>query len=75
MRSRMRGSPTHTVDLGMLAALYALTGDKDRAFALLDKAYAERDWSLRDLKVSPVWDPLRSDPRFSRLLKRVNLED
>ena len=59
----------------MLAALYALTGDKDRAFALLDKAYAERDWSLRDLKVSPVWDPLRSDPRFSRLLKRVNLED
>src|SRR6267378_1562253 len=62
------------VDLGMLAALHAQTGDKDRAFALLDKAYAERDWSLRDLKVSPVWDPLRSDPRFSRLLKRVNLD-
>ncbi len=48
------------VDLGMLAALHALTGDKDRAFALLDKAYAERDWSLRDLKVNP--SGIRSAP-------------
>ena len=62
------------VDLGMLAALHVVTGDKNGAFALLDKAYAERNWSLRDLKVSPVWDPLRSDPRFSGLLKRVNLD-
>ena len=62
------------LDLGMLAALHVVTGDKNGAFVLLDKAYAERNWSLRDLKVSPVWDPLRSDPRFSGLLKRVNLD-
>ncbi len=74
LRDLEERSQREYVDLGMLAALHALTGDKDRAFALLDKAYAERNWSLRDLKVSPVWDPLRSDPRFSRLLRRVNLD-
>ncbi len=56
------------------AVLHALLGDNDRAFALLDKAYAERDWTLRDLKVSPFWDSLCSDPRFPRLLKQVNLD-
>ena len=56
------------------AALYANIGDTERAFALLDKAYAERDWMLRDLKVSPMWDPLRNDPRFARLLKQMRLD-
>ena len=54
--------------------LYANIGDTERAFALLDKAYAERDWMLRDLKVSPMWDPLRNDPRFARLLKQMRLD-
>jgi serine/threonine-protein kinase len=56
-----------------LASLYAMLGDKDRAFALLDRAYAEKDWMLRDVKVSPIWDPLRKDPRFSRLLSQMRL--
>lgn len=56
-----------------LASLYALLGDKDRAFALLDRAYAEKDWMLRDVKVSPIWDPLRKDARFSRLLSQMRL--
>jgi serine/threonine-protein kinase len=58
---------------GMLAALHALLGDRDRAFALLEQAYAEKDWTLRELKISPVLDPLRGDPRFARLLKKLNL--
>ena len=53
--------------------IYAMLGDKDRAFALLDRAYAEKDWMLRDVKVSPIWDPLRKDPRFSRLLSQMRL--
>jgi eukaryotic-like serine/threonine-protein kinase len=57
-----------------VALIHAGLGDKDAAFAWLDKAYAERDFPLRHLKVAPYWDSLRSDPRFARLLQRVHLE-
>ena len=58
---------------GMLAAVHALLGDRDRAFALLDRAYEEKDWTVRELKVSPMWDPLRDDPRFGKLLNKMKL--
>ena len=58
---------------GMLAAVHALLGDRDRAFALLDRAYQEKDWTVRELKVSPMWDPLREDPRFGKLLNKMKL--
>jgi adenylate cyclase len=58
---------------GILAALHALLGDRDRAFFLLDQAYAEKDWTLREVKITPMLDPLRSDPRFAKLLKKLNL--
>jgi tetratricopeptide (TPR) repeat protein len=57
----------------VLAGLYALLGDRDRAFALLEQAFAEKDWTLREVKVSPMLDPLREDPRFAKLLKKLNL--
>jgi hypothetical protein len=41
---------------------------------LLEQAYAERDWMLRDVKVSPMWDPLRNDPRFGKLLQQMRLD-
>jgi len=59
---------------GTLAALYALLGDRDRAFALLEQAYAEKDWTLREVKVSPMLDSLRGDPRFAKLLKKLDLD-
>jgi hypothetical protein len=46
-------------------------GEKDRAFAELNKAYENRISSLLYLKVEPQLDPLRSDPRFQELLKKV----
>jgi TolB-like protein/Flp pilus assembly protein TadD len=55
------------------AIVYAGLDEKDRAFAWLEKAYAERDGSLPMLKVNPSWDPLRSDPRFADLVRRVGL--
>jgi serine/threonine-protein kinase len=58
----------------LIARVYAALGDKEQAFEWLDKAYAERDWGLVALRVDPTLDDLRSDPRFSDLLKRMNLQ-
>jgi hypothetical protein len=55
------------------AVIYAGLGEKDQAFAALKKAYELRDIRLTIMKVSPVWDPLRSDPRFQDLLRRISL--
>ena len=54
-----------------IAMVYTGLGDKDEAFAWLDKAYAERCEYLVYLPTEPVADPLRSDPRFPALLQRL----
>ena len=59
------------VSPGELAILYAALGDKEKAFASLEKAYTERDFQLTDLKAEPGYDPLRDDSRFQDLLRRV----
>src|SRR5712692_8245637 len=56
-----------------LAYIHIALGEKDEALALLEKAYEERDSNMIDLKVDPIYDPLRSDPRFVELLRRMNL--
>ena len=56
-----------------VAAAYAALGDKDGAFAELEKAYKHHDWFLQRMKVDPFMDPLRDDPRFAEMLKRINL--
>ena len=56
-----------------IAAVYSALGDKDRAFKWLEHAYEGRDGWLAWLPVDPVVDNLRSDQRFSDLLKRVGL--
>jgi TolB-like protein/Tfp pilus assembly protein PilF len=56
-----------------IACLYAALGDKDKAFAELGRAFAEHAWDLHRLKVDPFMDPLRDDPRFADLEKRIGL--
>lgn len=56
-----------------IAVAYTGLGENDRAFEALEKAYTERSWGMGMLKVNPVFDGLRSDPRFAVLLRRVNL--
>jgi eukaryotic-like serine/threonine-protein kinase len=56
-----------------VAHMYAMLGDKDRAFAELEKSLAANDWDINRLKVDPFMDPLRGDARFAALLERLNL--
>jgi serine/threonine-protein kinase len=55
------------------ALIYAGLGDKDQAFAWLEKAYTERSVWMPWLKVDPKFDSLRSDPHFAELMRRVGL--
>jgi len=53
--------------------LYGLLGDKNRAFAALERAYIAHSACMPFLRIDPNWDELRSDPRFNDLVRRVGL--
>jgi serine/threonine protein kinase/Tfp pilus assembly protein PilF len=55
------------------ALVYAGLEDRDQAFMWLEKACEERFNRLAYVKVEALWDPLRSDPRFAELLRRVGI--
>jgi len=57
-----------------IALVYYGLGDKDRVFEWLEEAYQERAMPT-ELQVDPLWDGLRSDPRFTALLKKMGLAD
>ena len=57
------------------AAIYGLLGDKDKAFAALEKSLDAHDWDIGLIKVDPFVDSLRDDPRFKDLLRRMNLTE
>jgi TolB-like protein/DNA-binding winged helix-turn-helix (wHTH) protein/Tfp pilus assembly protein PilF len=56
-----------------MAVIYTGLGDKDRAFEWLEKGYSERPNWMFSIKVDPRMDPLRSDPRYKELLRRMGL--
>jgi TolB-like protein/DNA-binding winged helix-turn-helix (wHTH) protein/Tfp pilus assembly protein PilF len=63
-----------SVSLGAVALCYAALGEKDKAFLWLEKAYAEKSSFMTTLKYWSVFDPIRSDPRFTDLVKRTRLQ-
>jgi len=67
-RSRKR----RYISAGNIATIYIGLDKKELAFDWLEKAYQDKDIVVVWLKVSPVLDPLRSDPRFMKLLKRIS---
>jgi TolB-like protein/Tfp pilus assembly protein PilF len=66
-------SPHDYMPPGFLGSAYARIGEKERAFAWLEKAYKQHDPALANLKVDPSLDSLRSDPRYLDLLKKLGL--
>ena len=55
------------------ALVHTGLGDPGKAMAALERAYQQREWYLCVLKVDPIFDPLRGDPRFQDLLRRLHL--
>jgi hypothetical protein len=56
-----------------MAAVFAGIGDPDTAFHWLEKAYTQRESQMAFLNITRRIDPLRSDPRFADLLRRMGL--
>lgn len=56
-----------------MARRYARLGDHDRTIASLESAYAQRHHQMVMLKVEPLFDGLRTDPRFQDFLRRVRI--
>jgi TolB-like protein/DNA-binding winged helix-turn-helix (wHTH) protein len=65
-----RGNPPEPFFAGMM---YGFLGQKDRAFYWLERGYEDRSPAYSSLNVDPCWDPLRDDPRFKDLVRRVGL--
>jgi eukaryotic-like serine/threonine-protein kinase len=61
------------VDFYQLATIYAGLGAKDEAFRLLEKGYQQRSAGMLYVLIDPFWDNVRSDPRYTDLLRRVGL--
>ncbi len=56
-----------------MALIYTGLGDKDQAFAWLEKVYEQRGGGILFITVDSAFDPLRSDPRFADLVRRLGL--
>ena len=66
-------SERNYVSADCFAFIYIGLGEKDQAFASLDRAVAEHAPMLFWLKVDPMYDSLHSDPRFPSLLRKMRL--
>jgi serine/threonine protein kinase/tetratricopeptide (TPR) repeat protein len=64
--------PSPGPPLTVLAGFWTQAGETDKAFALLEKAYQAHDDAMTTVK-DPIFDPIKSDPRYKDLLRRVGL--
>src|SRR5712671_5717980 len=58
-----------------VAIVHAALGEKEAAFAELEKAYQAHDWFFQRLRADPFMDPLRDDPRFKDMVRRLGLPE
>ena len=62
------------VTAGAFVFAYMGLGEYEQAFAWLERGYAERTSIMKFIKVNPIYDPVRTDPRFIDLVRRVGLD-
>ena len=56
-----------------LARVHVGLGEKEEALAALEAAYQARSSLIAGLKADPIWDPLRNEPRFQKILTSIGL--
>jgi tetratricopeptide (TPR) repeat protein len=72
---RFKHHPGHNLAFYGLGQVYVAMGDKDRAIELIAKDYDRHSSRMNWLKVDPTLDPLRQDPRFKQLMRKMNFEE
>jgi tetratricopeptide (TPR) repeat protein len=65
----------HAAAAVQIAQAYAYRGERDKAFEWLDRAFTQKDPGLINVKTDPLFTSLRGDPRFSKLLRRMQLPE
>jgi TolB-like protein/DNA-binding winged helix-turn-helix (wHTH) protein/Tfp pilus assembly protein PilF len=73
LQTALRLNRPGQTDPATIVVAYLGLDRKDQAFSWLEKAYAQHSNAMTGLKVDPIYDPLRGDPRFQQLLHRVGL--
>ncbi len=71
----LRRSEEMYISSTLVAILYFSLGDNDQGFRMLDKAHQNYDSWLRLLKVEPIFDKVRNDPRFEEALRRRGFKE
>jgi|SRR4051812_38765247 len=61
------------VDPTLIAYVYIVLGEKDQAFAWLERGFQERAGNIPWMKIEPKFDPLRQDPRLADLIRRIGI--
>ena len=70
----LKASADHYVPPSSIAAVYNVLGERNEALTLLERAVDARDVDCVFLKVEPIWNNLRNEPRFIELMRRMNFE-
>ena len=71
----MTGKRPEGFSPSVAAIFFAQLGEKDKAFAELNRAVENREYTVRFLRVEPGFDPLRDDPRFKELMQRMKFQE
>ena len=70
---RLVGTRVHQLDRDV--QIVAPLGNKEKTFEWLEKAFQARDTDLPRFRLGPTFDPVRDDPRYKDLVKRMNLPE